>query len=309
MELSNIFSFIKKILPSFSRGDLESDLELSISYLKDISIDTYSRLESILGVAKITAPKAKKLTDEFYKNLFLKDSKIRLSPNKNFGTDVNLFLKNIKINGEWLLSELNKHLSDTVITSNLSAKKAFFLRAVGHYSFMGKFSSDLANYIYIFETLEVNKDLDDSYKLTKIQEKNIENNIWIFARLLSAYGQPLDKFKDNISNISEITIPKEADAASGLYESANVDFINNISSGFIGSPIYQIRLIFAQWEAERYKELKDKKKLLELRFLHYKLLKERGETDVNMEKELSYLQKRITDVDYKLSKMDEEVNG
>lgn len=66
--------------------------------------------------------------------------------------------------------------------------------------------------------------------------------------------------------------------------------------------------MFATWEAQRYQSLKDKKKLLELRYLHLKMLQESGNSDANMEKDIMYLQKRCTDIQYKLTKIEESVD-
>ena len=90
--------------------------------------------------------------------------------------------------------------------------------------------------------------------------------------------------------------------------SGKIDLFDNLPTGFIGSPIYTVGLVFAQWEADRHKELKDKKKLLELRLLHLRLLQEQGKGDANQEKEITYLQRRVTDIDYKVSKIESSLD-
>lgn len=87
----------------------------------------------------------------------------------------------------------------------------------------------------------------------------------------------------------------------------HVDLFANLPQGFVGSPIYSIRLIFAQWEADRYRGLKDRKKMMELRLLHLTLLKENGNTDVDVEKEIIYLQKRVSDIDFNLDKIEASI--
>lgn len=304
----NIINFIKKLLPSFSKSDLVLDLETSVEYIDNVQ-DSYASFESVLKVAKITAKKNKDVIKDFYKELKLPKSKVRLSNNENIATDILTLFKNAKINGKYLLEELDDAVNDVIVSEALTAYKTFLVRSVGHYYFMTKYVTDLLNYIYINEALEVNSDLDKSYKLNKKQEENIVNNIWVFSRLLSIYGLDHETFKDRIISIEDISLPKDnVEQIIDAYSGSNIDPINNLPSGFVGSPIYAIRLVFAQWESDRYKELKDKKKLLELRYLHYKLLVEQGESDINIEKEIGYLQKRITDIDYKISKMEDDVN-
>jgi len=308
MQMSNIFSFINKIMPSFNKSDLETDLEVSISYINEAVLPTYKDLESLYSVNDIISTKGKKIVTDFYKELSIKDSKVKITPQKNIGKDIYTLISNVGLNALYVQVEFKKFLSNTVITSNLTAKKAFYLRAIGHIYFMSKYATDLANYLYINETLVVQKDLDTSYKLAPKQEKYIVDNIWVFARLLSTYGLSNENFKDKIYTLSDVVIPTEVTEDTGMHTGPEVDIIDNISTNFIGSPIYQIRLVFAQWEADRYKDLKDKKKLLELRALYFRLLKEKGQADATIEKELEYLQKRVTDLDYKISKMEESVN-
>lgn len=303
----NISGFIKKLLPSLDKSELESDIEISLESISTI-IEVYSNLEQVLNVADLANKENKEVVKEFYKELTNhKPTGVKLSPKKNIASDTLLLFKNAKINGDFLYKELSDALNDVIVSQALTAYKANILRSVGHFYFITKYSLDLANFIYTNEAEEGFKDkFNKEYKLNKKQKELIIKNVWIYSRLLSVYGSDPDAFKKNIENLSEINIPKEeVDTVIDSFNSDKVDLFNNLPSGFIGSPIYSIRLIFATWEADRYKELLDKKKLLELRYLHFKLLKENGKSDINMEKEIEYLQKRITDIDYKLSKIEE----
>ena len=304
----NISSFIKKILPSFNKSDLESDLEISLESIATIQ-ETYANLEEIIKVAKFKAKANKDLVKEFYKELDKTEYKVKLSPTSNIATDTLILFKNVKINGDYLLKEISDAINDVVVSDALTAYKANLLRAVAHYYFMTRFALDLANFFYVTESEEAGLELSKDYKLNKKQKEFITKNMWIYARMLAIYGNEHYAFKSRLEKINEITIPKDqVDEVINFYNSDKVDIFNNLPAGFIGSPIYSIRLIFAQWEADRYKSLKDKKKLLELRYLHLKLMKEQNKSDINIEKEIEYLQKRITDIDYKLSKIEESIN-
>lgn len=304
----NISGFIKKLLPSFDKSDLESDLEISLESIATIQ-DTYANIEQINKIAKFQSKAVKDLIKEFYKELGHVKNKVKLAPNDNLALDTTNLFKNVKVNGDWLLQEIADSVNDVIVSGALTAYKANLLRSVAHYYFLTRFSLDLANFIYIAEAEEGGMELGKDYKLNAKQKDFIVKNMWIYARMLSVYGQDHDSFKDKLASIDEITLPKDqVDEVVDIYNSDKVDVFNNLPNGFIGSPIYSIRLVFAQWEADRYKNLKDKKKLLELRFLHLKLMKEQSQSDINTEKEIEYLQKRITDIDYKLAKIEESVD-
>lgn len=303
----NLSGFIKSLLPSFSKSDIESDLEISLDSISAIQ-STYTSFEEIIKVASLQSKETTTLIKEFYKEIGSNKHKVKLSTNKNIATDTLALFKNVKINGDYLLKEISDAVNDVIVSQALTAYKANLLRSVGHYFFLTRYALDFANFVYVNETEETTKDLPDNFKLNKKQKEFITKNLWIYARLLSIYGEEHESFIDKLNAIEEVTLPKEqVDEAIDAYASNKIDIFNNLPQGFIGSPIYSIRLIFATWESDRYINLKDKKKLLELRYLHLKLMKESGNNDINIEKEITHLQKRITSLDYQLAKIEESI--
>jgi len=303
----NIASFIKSLLPSFDKSLIESDMEISLESIGTI-LEIYTSLEDVFKVVPLASKESKDITKEFYKEFSSVKTKVRLSHNKNIASDTLVLFKNAKINGEYVFKEISDAINDIIVSQALTAYKANLLRSVGHFYFMTKFALDLSNYFYVTEAENGGIDLNKEYKLNKKQKEFITKNMWIYARMLALYGENHDVFKDKLDKIDEITLPKEeVDDVVDVYNSDKVDMFNNLPSGFIGSPIYSIRLVFAQWEADRYRKLRDQKKLLELRYLHMKLLKENGSSDINLEKEIEHIQKRITDLDYSISKIEQSV--
>lgn len=65
MSSMNIVSFIKKLIPSLSRSDLESDLAISIDTIPTV-LSTYSALDELQKVAKFQSKKNQKLVDFLY---------------------------------------------------------------------------------------------------------------------------------------------------------------------------------------------------------------------------------------------------
>lgn len=305
----NIAGFIKSLLPTFSKSDLETDMEISLEAISTVN-DIYTSLEEVFRVAPPSSREANDVIKDFYKEISHVKHKVKLSPNKNIASDTLTLFKNIKTNGDYLFKEIADAINDVVISQALTAYKANLLRAVGHYYFMTKFALDLSNFFYVCEAENGDMDLNKEYKLNKKQKEFITKNIWIYARMTALYGENHDTFKARLEDINEIMLPKEeVDNVVEMYNSDKIDMFDNLPAGFIGSPIYSVRLIFATWESDRYRELKDKKKLLELRYLHMKLMKEQGQSDVNMEKEIEHLQSRITDIDYKISKIEQSVEN
>lgn len=303
----NLTGFVKSLLPSFDKSDLETDMEISLDEISVIT-ESYTQLEEIFKVSKPESKEVKDLFKEFYKELKEVKPKVKLSPTENFAADTLTLMKNVKINGDHLLKEISDSVNDVVVSQALTAYKVNLLRSVAHYYFMTRFATDLVNFIYVSEADHAGMELTKEYKLNPKQKQFITKNLWIYARMVAVYGDDHAHFQDKLSSVGEITIPKDsADEAVSVYEADKIDVFNNLPQGFVGSPIYTVRMIFSQWEADRYRSMKDKKRLLELRYLHLKLMKEQNQSDINIEKEIMHLQKRLTDLDFKISKIESDV--
>lgn len=304
----NLLNFVKKILPSYEKNELLLNLEISLKQFKNIR-EVYSNLQEVLRVTKFNSKRNKDILDKFYKELKEDKISVKLSPSKNLGEDILNIFKNIENNGKLLYRKIDDDLNDIIISEAISNLKAIYLRSIAHYEFMTTYALKFANYLYITEIVDMNLEVENNYKLNKKQIEYIEKNIWIFARLIASYSVSTDKLEKEFAELEDIVIIKDkTEEIEELHKSNKIDFINDLPANFIGSPIYSIRLAIATWQAERYKAMKDEKKLLELRHLHYKMLKENGNSDPAIEKEIGYLQKKITDLDYKISKMEESIN-
>jgi hypothetical protein len=304
----NIIDFVKKLLPSVDKNDVESDLEISQQSLDDL-LSIYADLTAFIDKVGISSSKTKKTINEIYHELERAKPSIKLGNKKNIATDLIRLLTNAKENSNTLAERLQKDISEVTVTGSLEAYKANLLSAAAHYRFLTQYATDLANYIYTNEQEDLNKSSSDSL-LNPAQVKYIENKAWIFGKIIAGYGQPSDVFTEKLDNIAQVNINKEEnEAIEDRYGvNSHVELVDGLPRGFIGSPIYTIRLVFAQWEADRYREMKDKKKLLELRYYYLSAMKDRGEADLDIEKEIEYLQKRITKLDYKMSKIEESVD-
>lgn len=304
---TNLSSFIKSLLPSFSKSDIESDLEISLEYIPVI-VDNYNNLAAAMKVEsspKFHNKEVQDLIKTFYKEMSSSKTKVKLRKN-NFPLDMVTLFNNAKPNGEWLLKEISDGLNDVVMSQALNTYNANLMRSVPHFYFVTKYATDLLSFIYIKESEQAGMELDSDFKLNKKQEEFITKNIKLYTRIIAKLGNEPDAFIKEYDGIVRYNIPQDkVEELIHQHRGDKIDLFDNLPSGFVGSPIYSIRLVYATWEANRVRALRDKKKLLELRLANYRLMKENGTSDVTVEKEISYLQKKVTDIDYKLAKMEE----
>ena len=302
----NIFSFVSKMLPSVSKSDAESDMDISMDAVGTV-IDTYTQLDSVYQNAKFNSKEAKKLVMEFQKELASAKPQTKYNPSQGLCKTTLTLFKNVQANGAVITRELEDIKGEIIVTQAIAASKATILRAVSHYYFMTKFALDFANYLTICEAAHGGIELPREAVLNKKQVEHIENNVWVYARLLAVYGSDTDKFLSRLKEIESYQITKDSVDEASLMSTTKIELIDNLPDGFIGSPFYTIGLVFAQWEADRHKDLKDKKKLMELRLLHLRLIQEQGRGDAGIEREIAFLQKRCSEYDYKIAKIESDL--
>jgi hypothetical protein len=303
----NIFNFLKS-MQLFKKNEAQLDLEASIEYLQTLD-KILLDLKEVFPGPSFKSEENKKLTKEFYKEISKYKTKgLKLSSTNNFTVDLIYIRGNLLKNSQYLNNLIADVFKDTAVRNNLDTLKANLARAVAHMHFISKYMLELVNYIYINEAINGKIEFSKDFQYTKKQKEFIESNAWIFARLCCVYAIEPDMFQHAILKLDPtILLDKDSEKQISASDVEKIDISSIIPSGFVGSPIYSLRLVFAQWEADKYRKLQDEKKLLQLRYLHYKNLQERGESDINVEKQIELLQKRITDIDYVLNKIEESV--
>lgn len=306
----NIAGFVKSLLPSLSRSDLETDLGTSIETIPLI-VSTYQGMADVQKAAQFKSKVFTEISDDFQKELQKSKTKADVSGRPNLVGNMIVLFTNATENVNHIKKELEDLTNEVIVTQALTAYKTNIIRAVGHFFFMTRYALDLANLIYTQEVLASDPDsLPTDARPNKKQAEFVGKNLDIFTRLLAVYGDDPKVFKDRLEDLGEISIPKEQlEEALSVYDNRKIDIFNdNLPSNFIGSPIYSIGLVIAQWQANRYKQLKDKRTLLELRLLHLRMVREQGHGDANTEKQIKHLQQRVTDIDYDIAKTEESVN-
>jgi len=79
------------------------------------------------------------------------------------------------------------------------------------------------------------------------------------------------------------------------------------SSGFIGNPIYHLRLFLTDLEINKYKSLEDEKRLLELKLAELKA-KQQGTDDPKLKQQIEYYEQEIKKVEDKLDVILKDAN-
>lgn len=299
-----IVDFVKSLLPSLQKNQLSEDLRITLSELEEIAEPSYRFSSEYLKTAKIKSDKNKELSQQFYRNFDLQGA----SKQPNFVAEINRRIEFVKQNVVYMRELIEKDFDELTVSEGLTAKKAAAIRAVSAMSFISRFSTDLLNYVYVQEAIAVNAELDESLQLAPAAIRHVERNIGHFATVLSDFGIPNKDFSKLLTELPDVVISsRNEQALKGMYSDQQLDpFKSSYIQGFTGNPIYHLRMVVAEWQSNRYKANKDKKKTLELRLLHLKLQNE-GKDDPKIEKEINYIQGRVDKIERYLKDVEESL--
>lgn len=292
--------FISSILPRLRKDEVLEDLRITAGELANVVTPAYVDANKYLKSSKFDSPEAQEAIKTFYRNYKADRT------NKNIVVEIHDRLPNLLKNLQFVSDQNDDLLERDILKDGLTAKKAILLRAAEQLSFISRYSIDLLNYLLVVETL---KKGGQAERAAPIIEKKLIDNVVNFGRLLAVYGKDPEDFVEVFDTLPEVVVNEKTYAAlAAAYSADKLDPMETLlMSGFEANPIYHIRLVVAEWQADRYKVYKDKKRMLELRLLQLKMLDDKN-PDPKIEREIEYIQNRIEGLEFKMAKMEKAVS-
>ena len=301
-----VFNFIKKLLPRIERSTVAEDLRTTEKEIINIVKPSW---DAAAEYFKLNKTGSKQLQDFHFtfNRYFFQYRKGTKSP--SFITEIARSNSVLHDNIAVVQAALNDYVEKDILTEGMTARSAFIIRAASNLSMVSRYLMALLNYVYTIEAEHNDVSVEDALKISKAEQKYVEQNFDRFCKLYTEYTTPTQEFKDIIDNLPQIFVnQKTRDAVVGLYEDDDkIDPFQKYGvSGFVGNPIYRIRLLVARWQNERYESAKAKKQQLELRLLYLQMQQEK-KTDAIVVKEISILQDRIEKYDRYLRETEESL--
>ncbi len=298
-----ILDFVKKLLPRFERSTVSEDLRATEKELTKMVMPSYEAAANVFRNFKLESEEVKQLQTVFTANI-----KASYGGNKNFVIDINSRLKNLHENARNVSELLDNTIAEDVIAAGITAPAAFVIRSASNISFLSRYMLSLLNYVYTCEATVRDVEVEPGLEISKAEMKYVETKFHTFVKLFARYSMEPEEFNKLYAAIPDIVISeRRARMTLALLDQKETDPLGDTGyAGFVGSPIYSVRLAYAQWQNNRYESAKAKKQQLELRLLYLEnQLKNRK--DPSLTNEISYLQDRIEKLDYQLAETDKEL--
>lgn len=300
----SIFNFTKKLLPRIDRSQVSEDLRVTEKEAVNVVVPSWEAAATYFKLNKPASQAFKDFNLRFYRSFDLR----RGSKGLHFLQDIQKRLPAVVETITYLRGILDTELEKDILSSGLTLRKAFVLRSASNLSMVTRYLSSLLNYLYTAEAQHHDVQLEPGLEISKGDMAYIEKNFDRFVRLFSEYSQPTKDFKALVMNAPEMFVsPQNQEAIQGLYKGSDIDPFERYGvSGFIGNPIYRIRLVIAEWQNRRYESAKAKKQQLELRLLYLEMQGDK-QTNPAVVEDIRRLQERIEGYDRYLREVEESL--
>lgn len=286
-----IFDYIKSLLPRFTKDRLTEEARVTLSELETMAIPSYHAALEGLKVRSFSSDHILDMEKTFKRNV-KSSNKTNLIEAVSDGLEV--MLKNHKI----IQGYVDKVFEEEVIIAGVSVLKVNLIRLLELHSFCTRFALKLLNYIYVLETAAVQGNeryVKDSLSAGEI--KWLDDNFLTFCFAMSACTKSEKDVTEILNGIPDLILSEGAEAAIASVGDDRADPFSIRTMGFTSSPIFHVRMIVAAYQANRYKEKKELKTVLELRLLNLKRNMEKN-PDAALEREIEYVQSRVDKLDH-----------
>lgn len=285
--------YIKSLLPRFTKDRLTEEARITLGELETIALPSYKAAMDGIKQRTFSSKKIQDMEKTFKRN-------IKSSGRANVVEAIYDALETLLKNHKTVQGYVDKSFEEEVIISGVSVLKVNLIRLLELHSFCTRFSLKLLNYIYVLETAEVGA--NDRYvkdSLSAGEIKWIEDNYLTFCLALAVCTKNEKDLTDTINGIPDIVLADGAEAAIAAVGEDRADPFSTRMLGFTNNPIFHLRLIVAAFQANRYKEKKELKTVLELRLLNLQRNMDKN-PDAALEKEIEYVQSRVDKLNHYL---------
>lgn len=283
-----ILEYFKSLVASFKRNTLMEDSRIVSTELKTKAIPVYTEAaRKFRGSGKFESNECR----DFEKRYF------SFSGKDNSKGMIESILGKLKLMQKILeiTSGIVEHkFEDTTLVNGLTVLKVNVIKVLDSAGFISRYSLHLLNAVYIYETafLTGDKNYVEDH-LSKGQIKWLNDNFMSFAKLIDAIGIDEADFEKVMTDIPDVSFSADPEAVTGALGEQTVNPLGLLSfSPTSNNPIYHIRLMIAEYQANRYKESTELKTVLELRLLNLEKANAKN-PDVKLEQEIAYTQSRI----------------
>lgn len=296
--MAKFFEFVSGLLPNFDKDRVIEDIRLRRAEIKESTEPVYASAAPFLNRWTVKSAKLKELEVAFQRITHSRENMF-VFIQKSF-PDI---LKNL----DEVERLVEKTYNEDVAGAGLSYLKANLLQFVVCTGFVARYARKLVLYTFIHETGEFEDggtNVADS--LTPAEQQYIELHFANFCQALMALSGNPANIKQALEEVPDVVVT--ADNVHSLGQTMGEKKLDPMGMRFISgvwSPIYQVRIMVAEWQNARHKEAQEELAQCQLRKLNLEKLAE-GKPDAAVQKKIDALERRIQDQTFKIKRMEQD---
>ena len=292
-----IKNFISSVFSSEATIAKQSNvIETVLAVDNSITNNILPVLNNVLELDKGVLNKNKTLT------AINKLSNTRFTDNVDLINKIKEFFLEIQDNKDTLIATIKSNCPSVITVKTLTFKQAATLKVVNDLTSTSLFVLDLVNAFLALETG------NGTSNLSKAQLASLDACSRDFVAVFDSYYKKLNKLIKDLKDVSaELINQSESDTTNNIISSTNGKQIDlpSDTNGFLGNPIYHIRMWFVERSLAKLQILEDKKKLIELRIQQIRA-NEKNLPDEQIAKMINYYEEELSNIEYKITKIKED---
>ena len=294
-----IIQYLKSLVSSIKKQTLEEDARITAAELKLKTIPAYEEANKAFRSKKFASSEVQAIEASFR----------RFAPgNGNLVGMILPRLERVEDLMEICTGVVEKRFENTTLVDGITVLKLNVVKLLDSSAFISRYALHLLNFIYVHETAVTTGNpqyVGDNLNAGQI--KWISDNLVPFAQLINAVAIDKQDVARIIDNIPDVAMGTDPEATVGMLGERGVNPMNILGFTTVSSnPIYHLRLLVAEAQANRYKEASELKQVLELRILNLAKANQNS-PDAHLQKEILYTQSRVDAATAKMREYEESV--
>lgn len=290
-----IEKFMAALLPTFSRDRLLDDIRITRGELMELQ-PSYAQAVTTLGHWSFKSEAVKAKFAQFKRIVGTGSDNPIVYMSKHF---VNI-LENLQVAEDQAMNLFGGQIAGR----GLSLRQATIIQYCDAIFLVSKYMRKLLNYVYVMETAEVSEEPTIGSPIPKAELAWIDEQFVDFCNaFVAAAGVPKEVLA-SIEGIPDIDL--SVGNMHSLAATVGPKKLDPLQLGFLATrfnPIYFVRMIVAEWQVRRYKEMKEELTLLQLRRMNLEKLKA-GKADAALDKQMGVVESRVQNLTFELAEME-----
>jgi hypothetical protein len=298
----SLLNYITTLFPVFKRNNLIESCNLTQTSIREHTLPVYKSAEDLFSGQKFKSKILQSYSDTYSKDV-----------EKVIGTEmlasISKGLENSLVILDYIGSSAKEIFSETEASATMTYSKIIHMRLIEASEFVNSYSRKFLNLVFILETSEADEHVTVKDSLAPAELKWLESNFNDFCYAMNIIKRPLVQIQKSLKELPDAAVTELTEKTfPSTLGVAKIDPFQMRHLSAAVNPFYYFGMLKAESQAAAYKAAKAELELLQLRKLNLEKL-QANKPDAKVQKEIDYMQGRVSSMNYAITKMEHEYAG